>query len=90
MLHMRRVQIQFSDEQIAHLEARATAAGESVSAVVRAAVDVQRASDERRRRIDAALSVMGKYRSGLTDVSERHDEYVAEAIEHHLGLKPRS
>lgn len=87
---MRRVQVQFSDEQVAHLEARAAAVGESISAVVRAAVDVQRASDERRRRIDAAFSVMGKYRSGLTDVSERHDEYFAEAIEHHLGLEPRS
>lgn len=90
MEHMRRVQVQFSDEQVAHLEARAAAVGESIAAVVRAAVDTQRASDERRRRIDAAFSVMGKYRSGLADVSERHDEYVAEAIENHLGLEPRS
>jgi len=86
---MRRVQIQFSDDQVSHLEARAAAAGESVAAVVRAAVDVQRAGDERRRRIDAALSVAGKYRSGLTDVSERHDDYIAEAIEERLGLQPR-
>jgi hypothetical protein len=87
---MRRVQVQFTDEQVAHLEARAAALGDSIAAVVRAAVDVQRASDDRRRRIDAALSVMGKYRSGVADVSERHDEYFAEAIEHHLGLNPRS
>lgn len=87
---MRRVQLQFSEDQVAHLEARAAATGESIAAVVRAAVDAQRATDERRRLIDAALTVVGKYRSGLTDVSERHDEYVAEAIEHHLGLTPRS
>ena len=87
MLHMRRVQLQFSDEQVAYLEARAAAAGESIAAIVRAAVDVQRDTDERRRRIDAALSVVGKYRSGLTDVSERHDDYLAEAIEERLGLR---
>ncbi len=84
---MRRVQVQFSEAQVEHLEARATASGQSLAAVVRAAVDAQRELDERRRRIDAALSVMGKYRSGVPDVAERHDEYFVEAIEHHLGLK---
>jgi len=87
MGHMRRVQLQFSDEQATYLEARAAAAGESIAAVVRAAVDAQRDTDERRRRIDAALSVVGKYRSGLTDVSERHDDYLIEAIEERLGLR---
>ena len=84
---MRRVQVQFSEAQVEHLQARATASGQSLAAVVRAAVDAQRELDERRRRIDAALSVMGKYRSGVPDVAERHDEYFVEAIEHHLGLK---
>jgi hypothetical protein len=84
---MRRVQIQFSDDQVAHLEARALSSGDSIAGIVRSAVDVQRATDERRRRIDAALSVIGKYRSGLADVAERHDEYFAEAIEHHLELR---
>jgi hypothetical protein len=87
MLHMRRVQLQFSAEQVAYLEARAAATGASIAAVVRAAVEAQRDTDERRRRIDAALSVVGKYHSGLTDVSERHDDYLAEAIEERLGLK---
>jgi hypothetical protein len=81
------VHVQFSEAQVEHLEARATASGQSLAAVVRAAVDAQRELDERRRRIDAALSVMGKYRSGVPDVAERHDEYFVEAIEHHLGLK---
>ncbi|MCS7350016.1 MAG: ribbon-helix-helix protein, CopG family [Anaerolineae bacterium] len=31
---------------------------------------------ERRRR---ALAVIGQFRSGLSDVSERHDDYLAEA-----------
>jgi len=33
--------------------------------------------DERRRR---ALAVVGKYRSGLSDVSRRHDEYLSDAF----------
>ena len=28
---------------------------------------------------ERALAVVGRYRSGLTDVAEKHDEYLAEA-----------
>lgn len=86
-MHMRRVQVQFTDEQVAYLEERAAANGQPVAAVVRDAVDVQRASDERRRRIDATLSVVGKYRSGLADLSENHDEYFVQAIEERIGRR---
>jgi hypothetical protein len=88
-MHMRRVQVQFTDAQVEHLEARAAAAGESVAAVVRAAVDAQREIDERRRRIDAALEVIraSQYRSGVSDVAANHDEYFVQAIEERIGRR---
>jgi hypothetical protein len=84
---MRRVQVQLTEEQVAHLERRAAASGASIAAVVRAAVEDQRAGDDRRRRIDVARSVLGQFRSGVADVAENHDDYIVDAIEHDLGLR---
>jgi hypothetical protein len=86
---MRRVQIQFTDAQVEHLEARSAATGESVAAVVRAAVDAQREIDERRRLVDVALEVIraSQYRSGLSDVAANHDEYFVQAIEERIGRR---
>lgn len=57
--------------------------GVSVAALIREAVD--QSLNDRQRAADwaAALSVVGKYRDidGATDVSVRHDDYLADAYE---------
>jgi plasmid stability protein len=86
---MRRVQIQLPEEQFNRLEARAAAAGESVSAAVRHALDAQDAADEKLRRIDVARAAIrnARYSSGLPDVSENHNEYFVQAIEERIGRR---
>jgi len=83
---MRRVQIQLPEEQFARLESRAEAAGESIAATVRRALDVQDAAEERRARIEVALEAIrnAEYRSGLPDVAENHDEYFVLALEERM------
>jgi len=51
-----------------------------MSAIVRDAVDdaIRTRGMSRRERMERAMSVMGKYKSGFTDISERHDDYLAE------------
>ncbi len=87
MMHMKHLHLTLDEQQAAYVESRAAASGRSMSAVVREAVDAQRAGDERRRRVEAALAVVGKYRSGLPDLSMNHDEYFVQAIEERIGRR---
>ena len=79
---MVRMQVQFTEAQAATLRELAAKERLSVAEVVRRAVDRQIASRleppeaELRRR---ALEVVGKYDSGLGDLAEQHDDYLAEA-----------
>ena len=78
---MVRTQIQLTETQAALLKRRAAERGESMAAVIRELVDQglrEPAGEDRWRR---ALSVVGKYDSGLTDIAENHDEYLAEAFQ---------
>jgi hypothetical protein len=84
---MPRVQVTFSDEEMQYLSARAAASRQPVAAVVRKAVEQDRARDEQRRRREAALSVIGKYRSDLHDGAENHDEYFVRSIEERIGRR---
>jgi hypothetical protein len=75
---MIRTQISLTDEQMRDLRQLARRRGVSIAAVVRDAVDAEinrRGLDEARRRAAAAV---GGFSSGLGDVAERHDEYLAE------------
>jgi hypothetical protein len=78
---MVRTQIQLTEEQTAQLKELAAHEGLSVAEIIRRSVDLYVRSrpfvnlDERKRN---ALSVVGKYSSGLTDISENHDAYLAE------------
>jgi hypothetical protein len=79
---MVRTQIQLTEKQARELKRIAAREGVSMAEVVRRAVDVKLRErggdvpwDEKVRR---ALAVMGKFHSGLTDVAERHDHYLAE------------
>ncbi|MGH7563150.1 MAG: ribbon-helix-helix protein, CopG family, partial [Gemmatimonadota bacterium] len=79
---MRRTQVQFTEEQMEALRREATRRSVSVSEAVRQAVDAwvtadRRPTDEEIRR--RALSVIGRFASGKTDVATRHDDYLSEA-----------
>ena len=39
----------------------------------------QNSTSEREKLIQRSFEILGKYDSGLTDVSKRHDDYLAEA-----------
>ena len=88
-VHMRRVQIQLPEDQFDRLEARAEAAGESISAAVRRALAKDDKADEWARKTEAARVAIrnANYSSGLTDFSENHDEYFVQAIEERIGRR---
>lgn len=75
---MIRVQVQLTEQQAAKVKRLADDRGVSVAALVRDAVDELTETSDREARWERALAAVGKYRSGLTDVSERHDDYLAE------------
>ena len=82
---MRRMHGQFSDSQAAALEQRAAASGRSIAELLREAVDVWLAVDDRRARIERARSAIGGAHSGLGDLAENHDEYLVRGVEERLG-----
>ncbi len=82
---MVRTQIQLTERQARELKRMAAREGVSMAEVIRMAVDakihgaaIEVTWEERVRR---ALAATGKYRSGLKDVAEKHDDYLAEAYE---------
>jgi predicted DNA-binding ribbon-helix-helix protein len=81
---MVRTQIQLTEEQYEGLKRMAAREKISMAEYVRRVLDrslVREAElgDEARRRM--ALQAMGKARSGKTDISRRHDDYLVEAVE---------
>jgi hypothetical protein len=80
---MARVQLELTEEQAAALERRSATTGESVPALLLGLVDQVVADDERQRRIEVALSAIDSltFRSGLSDLSENHDEYIGQALD---------
>lgn len=79
---MIRTQIQLTEQQAQLLKELAGQENVSMAELIRQAVDywlqsvkpVSRAEQRRR-----ALEIVGQFRSGQTDISERHDEYLVEA-----------
>ena len=78
MLYMVRTQIQLEEEQARALKAAAADRGVSVAALIREGIEWVLGQNERQARIRRALALAGKYRSGLTDVAQEHDKYLAE------------
>jgi Ribbon-helix-helix protein, copG family len=78
-----RTQIQLTEEQLARLRSASALRGLSIAALIREAVDRSLEYESRERLIERALAVVGKYRDieGATDVSERHDDYLADAFQ---------
>ena len=82
---MVRMQVQFTESEVEAVRREAARRRVSISAVVREAVDrclAQPAGgvslEDRRAR---AVAACGRFRSGLGDVSARHDEYFADSID---------
>jgi hypothetical protein len=78
---MRRVQMQFTEDQMEALRSGASAANRPVAAIVRQAVDAWIANEGRSRLVDRALAAIGGFHSGLGDLAENHDRYLDEATE---------
>lgn len=80
---MVRTQIQLTETQAKALKKLALSRHLSIAELIRQAVDnmIKTSStvdiEERKRR---ALEVMGKFKSGKKNISERHDEYLVEAF----------
>lgn len=77
---MIRTQISISQSQARRLRRLAADRGISMAHVVREAIDAYAPDDaaSREERIRRAISAGGRFSSGLNDVSDRHDEYLAE------------
>ena len=84
MLIMTRTQIQLTETQIQRLRRLSAEQGVSMADLVRQSVDkflaIERFPD-RNRQIERALKVAGKFSSGSSDGSTKHDAYLAEAFE---------
>ena len=80
---MVRTQIQLTEEQAKKVKKIAAHRGVPMAEVIRDAIDGMIRSNartipqERRKR---ALEIVGKFRSGKSDVSIRHDAYLTEAF----------
>jgi hypothetical protein len=78
---MQRTQIQLTDEQLSKLRRAAAARGISVAALIREAVDRELLDEaDLSTRWERALSVVGKHQGDPANVSEDHDEYLADAF----------
>ena len=81
---MIRTQVQLTEEQAQALKNLASARQVSVAELIRQSVDTLIRSsgaidaEERRRR---AIAAAGRFRSGASDISAKHDEYLAEVLQ---------
>jgi hypothetical protein len=81
--HMQRLQVQLTQVQADHLRATAESEGTSQAEIVRRALEayLRRPIQAREVTVRArALELIGAFSSGLPDVAEHHDRYLAEAI----------
>ena len=73
------LQVYLRSDQLDALRALAKRKGESIAGLVREGVD--KLLDEVPPEDDPLLEVVGLFDSGLGDLSEKHDEYLAQMIE---------
>jgi len=79
---MIRVQLQLTEEQVCALKEIAHHENTSVADLIRRAIDLwleSRGSISMVERRQRARAIVGRFRSGRSDVSQRHDDYLAEA-----------
>lgn len=83
---MIRTQLQLSEEQATALRELAAREGRSMADLVREGIELLFARRrprvvQREERVERSLEVIGRYRSGTSDLGRRHDEAFVEAIE---------
>jgi Arc/MetJ-type ribon-helix-helix transcriptional regulator len=86
---MVRTQAQLTDQQLRELRELARQRGASVAALIREGVDLllaRQVEPSREELVQRALSVAGKYSSGLPDLGLNHDKYLEEAYRERKGL----
>jgi len=78
---MLRTQIQIEEDQIKWLRDKARERGVSVSQLIREGVDFYRKYEDRfpENQKMKALAAIGRYASGISDISEKHDDYLTKA-----------
>lgn len=80
---MIRTQIQLTEEESLALKEEARRSGVSVAELIRRSVDrfLEQARCSAPQNVGrlAALQIIGRFDSGLTDISTRHDDYLVEA-----------
>lgn len=81
---MIRTQVQLTEEQARALRNLASARQVPVAELIRQSVDTlirslgEIGDEERRRR---AIAAAGRFHSGVSDISTKHDDYLAEAFQ---------
>ena len=78
---MIRTQVQIKEDQINWLRSKARDRGVSVSQLIREGIDFYRSRENRlpMEKKRKALAAVGRFSSGPSDNSARHDEYLATA-----------
>jgi Arc/MetJ-type ribon-helix-helix transcriptional regulator len=79
---MHRLQIQLTNEQEHALRDLAQTRRSSISALVRESIELLLCASIRTKQRRNALEIIGAYASKQTDVSIRHDAYLAQAYGH--------
>lgn len=80
---MVRTQVQLPEEDLRELRRLAAEEGVSVSELLRRGVKhvlEARGKPSREELWERAMKVVGKHRSGKTDIGRRHDDYLAEDL----------
>lgn len=78
---MERTQISLTSGQARELRRLARARGTSMAALIREAVDRTYGGTDEEARWRRALDAVGGFRSDRSDVSERHDDVLADAFD---------
>jgi hypothetical protein len=80
---MHRTQIQLTEKQIQAVRNIAVSKGVSMAEIIRMSVEelIGRQEEKERKQKERALSVVGKFSSGLNDLAQNHDKYLVEDFE---------
>ncbi|NDC80468.1 MAG: ribbon-helix-helix protein, CopG family [Verrucomicrobia bacterium] len=74
--NMIRTQIQFEKKTYEKLKAKSKASGASISEIVRRSLDTTIEKHEAEEKWARAFQSLGKFESGLRNLSEKHDEHL--------------
>ena len=77
---MLRTQIQFEPETLKDLRREAARRSCSISEIVRESVNRTLGESKKRSLREASLELGGQFKSGLGDLSQKHDEYLSDGF----------